>query len=104
MRYISPTDCKSRLKNQEIEIIDIREKYEYDICNSGFKHLPMAEVHLNIENLPKDRDCVIMCRSGKRAESVVNLLETEFKMTNLLVLEGGLVAWAEQIDKTIQID
>lgn len=104
MRYISPSDCEARLKNQEVEIFDIRETYEYEICNSGFKHIPMAEIQINLSIIPKDRECVIMCRSGKRAEAVVNLLETEFQIKNLLVLEGGIVAWAEQIDNTLKLD
>ncbi len=104
MRYISPSDCEARLKNQEVEIFDIRETYEYEICNSGFKHIPMAEIQSNLSIIPKDRECVIMCRSGKRAEAVVNLLETEFQIKNLLVLEGGIVAWAEQIDNTLKLD
>jgi hypothetical protein len=38
-----------------------------------------------------------MCNSGKRAEALVNLLETDFGMNDLLVLEGGIAAWTEQI-------
>jgi rhodanese-related sulfurtransferase len=45
-----------------------------------------------------------MCRSGKRAEAVVNFLETEFSYANLLVLEGGIQGWAAQIDQSLQLD
>ena len=104
MRYISPKDCKKRLDSNEVEVIDIREPYEFEACNAGFKNIPMAELTLNIENLASDKDNVIMCKSGKRAEAIVNFLETEHKITNLLVLEGGITQWANQIDKTLQLD
>lgn len=104
MRYISPTDCKKRLDNNEVQVIDIREPYEYEASNAGFKNIPMAELSLKIECLASDKDNVIMCKSGKRAEAVVNFLETELKITNLLVLEGGISEWANQIDNTLQLD
>lgn len=104
MRYISPTDCKKRLDNNEVEVIDIREPYEFQACNAGFKNIPMAELSLKIDNLSVDKDNIIMCRSGKRAEAIVNFLETEHKITNLFVLEGGITEWANQIDNTLQLD
>jgi rhodanese-related sulfurtransferase len=104
MRFISPIDCKKRLTNDEIEIIDIRETYEFQACSAGFKNIPMAELSQKIEQLSKEKDNVIMCRSGKRAEAIVNYLETEYKITNLLVLEGGIMEWANQIDTTLDLD
>lgn len=104
MRYISPKDCKKRLDNNEVEVIDIREPYEFEACNAGFKNIPMAELTLIIKNLASDKDNVIMCKSGKRAEAIVNFLETEHKISNLLVLEGGITEWANQINNTLQLD
>lgn len=104
MRYISPSDCESRRKNNELTIIDIREKYEFEICNTGFKNIPMAEITNDVSNLPKDALHAIMCRSGKRAEALVNFLETEYHFDNLLIIEGGLIAWANEINSTLQID
>jgi adenylyltransferase/sulfurtransferase len=104
MRYISPKDCKKRLDSNEVEVIDIREPYEFEACNAGFKNIPMAELTLNLENLASVKDNVIMCKSGKRAEAIVNFLETEHNITNLFVLEGGITEWANQIDNTLQLD
>jgi len=104
MRYISPKDCKKRLDSNEVEVIDIREPYEFEACNAGFKNIPMAELTLNLEYLASVKDNVIMCKSGKRAEAIVNFLETEHNITNLFVLEGGITEWANQIDNTLQLD
>lgn len=104
MRYISPLECESRRKNNELTIIDIREKYEYEICDTGFKNIPMAEITNNVSILSKDTIHAILCRSGKRAEALVNFLETEYQYKNLLIIEGGVIAWANEINSTLQID
>ena len=104
MRFITPIDCKKRLDKDELEIIDVREPYEFESCNAGFQNIPMAELTLKIEKLSKAKDKVIMCRSGKRAEAIVNFLETEHQIKNLFVLQGGIIEWAHQIDHTIKLD
>lgn len=104
MRFITPSECKKRLTNDEVEIIDIRENYEFEACNLGFRNIPMAELTQQIEQLSNVKDNVIVCRSGKRAEALVNFLETEHKLMNLLVLQGGVIEWINQIDNTIQLD
>lgn len=104
MRYLTPTDCESRRKNNELTIIDVREKYEYQICDTGFRNLPMAEITNDVSILSKETVYAIMCRSGKRAEALVNLLETEYGFKNLYIIEGGLIAWANEINSTLQID
>jgi rhodanese-related sulfurtransferase len=45
-----------------------------------------------------------MCRSGKRAEAVVNVLERDHDMTNILLLEGGIIAWKDEVDQTLDLD
>ena len=45
MKVICPKECKERIAQGEaIKIIDIRELYEYDQCNIGSTHIPMAEI------------------------------------------------------------
>jgi rhodanese-related sulfurtransferase len=104
MRFISPINCKTKLDNDEIEIIDIREPYELEAFNAGFKNVPMAELTQKIELLAVNKEVVIICRSGNRAEALVNFLETEHKISNLLVLDGGIIEWANQIDNTLKLN
>jgi sulfur-carrier protein adenylyltransferase/sulfurtransferase len=41
---------------------------------------------------------VVMCRSGKRSQYVIDLLRQEAGLKNLHNLEGGILAWADEID------
>jgi rhodanese-related sulfurtransferase len=45
-----------------------------------------------------------MCQSGRRAEAVVNLLETEFHFPQVFVMEGGILGWIEHVDPSLKHD
>jgi rhodanese-related sulfurtransferase len=45
-----------------------------------------------------------MCRSGKRAESVANFLEKDYQFSDIIVMEGGIVQWKEQVDSSLRLD
>ncbi|MFN5147664.1 MAG: rhodanese-like domain-containing protein [Flavobacteriia bacterium] len=105
MRLISAFELHEAIRNgHDFEIIDVREPYEYSSCNIGSIHIPMGEVCDRIAELPKDKNIVIMCRSGKRAEAVANLLMTDFSMSNVYILDGGILAWKDQVDNTLDLD
>ncbi len=104
MRLISPKDCQAGSENKELEIIDIRELYEFDIANISSKHIPMAELVARISELDSTKKTVLMCRSGKRAEALANFIETEGILNEVLVMEGGILAWSETIDSSLKFD
>jgi rhodanese-related sulfurtransferase len=64
----------------------------------------MGEINHRIDELPKDKNIVVMCRSGKRAEAVANLLMTDYSLSNVYILDGGILAWKENIDNTLDLD
>jgi len=105
MQIISALELHHAMqKGQEFEIVDVREPYEYDACNIGSVHIPMGEICNRIADLPKDKNIVIMCRSGKRAEAVANILMTDYSISNVYILDGGILAWKDQIDSTLDIE
>jgi len=105
MRIISALELNDAMqKGQEFEIVDVREPYEYDACNIGSLHIPMGEICNRITDLPKDKNIVFMCRSGKRAEAVANILMTDYSISNVYILDGGILAWKDKIDSTLDIE
>lgn len=98
MQFISVVDLKQRLAEKSpVFLLDIRENYERDACLIPSYHIPMAEVCDRLNEIPSDQQIVVMCNSGKRAEALVNLLETDLGKNELIVLEGGITAWMDQI-------
>lgn len=104
MEFISPENCKLAIEKNEALIVDVRENYEYSNCNIGFLHIPMGEISGRVNEIPKEKKIIVMCQSGRRAEAVANLLETEYEMHSIYIMEGGINAWKEQIDQTLQLD
>jgi rhodanese-related sulfurtransferase len=104
MELISPENCKLAIEKNEALIVDVRENYEFENCNIGFLHIPMGEISERIKEIPSDKKVIVMCQSGKRAEAVANLLETEFELNSVFIMEGGINAWIEKIDQTLQLD
>ena len=105
MQIISALELHHAMqKGQEFEIVDVREPYEYDACNIGSVHIPMGEICNRITDLPKNKNIVIMCRSGKRAEAVANILMTDYSISNVYILDGGILAWKDQIDSNLDIE
>lgn len=102
MEYISPEELKVKLEIEGLTLLDVREPYELEICEIGGVHIPMAEVASRVSEFEKAPGVVVMCRSGKRAEAVANLLVSELNVPNVMILEGGILAWINEMDSTLE--
>lgn len=76
-------------------LVDVREPAEYaEIHAEGALLVPLSEFEARYSELPKDRDLVMICRSGARsARAGQYLLEHGYK--DVVNLAGGTLAWAE---------
>lgn len=104
MTEIKAKDLKAMLdRGEEVQIIDIREIHEVDSGEIGGTHIPMAEVINRLEEVRKDIPVVMYCKSGKRAEAMVHVLQKEKGMENVVSLCGGIQAWADRIDPNVNV-
>jgi len=103
MKEISPTELKSMLDaNEDVQIIDVREPYEADICSIGADLLPMGDVIDNLDKVRKDIKVVVHCRSGLRSGAIVQMLISQHGYHNMYNLKGGILAWAEEVDNSLE--
>jgi len=104
MKIITVHELKERLdKGEELTLIDVREQTEYDMANIGGNILPTSELENRFSEIPSNKTTVIMCRSGQRSANVVNWLEQNHGYSNLYNLEGGILAWARDIDPSLDV-
>jgi rhodanese-related sulfurtransferase len=72
--------------------VDVREPYEYEAGHvRGSLHVPIGQIAARWEEIPRDRDVVVVCQVGQRSALVTDFLrERGIAAHNL---EGGLEAW-----------
>lgn len=102
MECLSPVQVAEEQSN--FFVVDIRERYEYEFGNTGCPNIPMGEFCSRLTELPADKIIVLMCRSGKRASALANLLLMDYGMRNIAVLDGGIENWKLALDTSIRLD
>jgi len=83
-------------------VLDVRKRHEAEIAQIGFadRLTPHDAVSDIADLLPRDRDILIHCKSGGRsAKAAADLASLGF--TRLFNLEGGILAWAQEVDPSI---
>ncbi len=103
MKEINVNELKA-LKDdgKEFELIDVREPHEVDIAEIGGQLIPMGTVPQHLDQFPKDKQIIVYCRSGQRSANVVRWLEANHGYENIYNLKGGILAWADEIDPSVQ--
>lgn len=103
MKEISVQELKEKMDNgEDFQLIDVREDFEYQTSNLGGELIPLGGILIETDKIAKDKDVVIMCRSGKRSAAAVMQLEAQ-GFTNLYNLYGGILAWQEDIDPSLDV-
>ncbi|OEK03496.1 NADH oxidase [Roseivirga sp. 4D4] len=86
----------------DFQLIDVREPNEFEIAEIGGELIPMNSVPQNVDKFSKDKQVIVHCRSGKRSGDVISWLEANHGFENLYNLKGGILAWADEIDPSVQ--
>ncbi len=84
-------------------LLDVREPHELGICQLDDNcNIPLGQLPNRLGEIApwKDKLVVIMCRSGARSMKALGTLKKSgFKQ--VLNLQGGILAWGEEIDPSI---
>ncbi|MFZ5642728.1 MAG: rhodanese-like domain-containing protein [Bacillota bacterium] len=80
---------------KDIVLVDVREPFELEETGyiPGSVNIPVGQVEKRINEIPRDKKVVIICRSGRRSAEAAKLL-TEKGYTNIYNLEGGIASWS----------
>jgi len=91
---ITPAQAYARLEAGAF-FLDVRTQEEWNEFHIyGSTLIPMTELQDRLNEIPKDREIVVVCRSGHRSLTAANLL-LQAGFTRMASLEGGLTAWVE---------
>lgn len=102
MKSITVHELKHLIDNQEdFQLIDVREPFENEICTLNALLIPMGELSARFGEISKDKKVIVHCRSGARSANAFGFLEQQRSYTDLYNLTGGILAWAAEIDPTM---
>ena len=89
-RRVLPTDVSKR--RSELHLLDVRETDEWDAGHiEGAQHIPLGDLGARLDEVPRDRTVVAVCRSGSRSDRAAKGLRVSgYAAENL---EGGVTAW-----------
>jgi rhodanese-related sulfurtransferase len=77
-------------------VLDVRSPEEYVAGHvPGAVNIPHDQVAARLAEVPKDKDVVLYCRSGRRAGMAGEVLAAN-GYTRLQHLEGDMLAWVEK--------
>ena len=98
MKTITSNELKKLIDDKaDFQLIDVREESEFEEMNLNGLLIPMGEVMDRADEISKTKQVVVHCRSGKRSASVISVLESQLGYTNLYNLEGGIMAYSDEI-------
>jgi sulfite reductase (ferredoxin) len=100
---ITASELKLMLDGGEnIFLVDVREAWEKEIADIGGVLIPFGTIENNFSTIPANRKTILYCRTGRRSSEAIGLIAKKQNTENLFNLKGGIYAWADEVDKTIQ--
>lgn len=91
---INPTAVLAEVANGTL-FVDVREPYEidevaYDI--PGHLQIPLGEIQVRMNEIPKEANVIVGCRSGARSMNACQFLASQ-GYANIKNLQGGIMGW-----------
>ncbi len=103
MSAMSVSELQLYLQEATPLLLDVREPWEFDTCHiDGSTNLPMGQIPQSIEDLPDNGDIVVICHHGVRSQQVIRFLEDKLT-ARLINLDGGVDAWAREVDRNMPV-
>jgi adenylyltransferase/sulfurtransferase len=104
VRTLAPVELRALLRERggAASIVDVREPREFAASHlAGATNIPVGELPARMGSLPKGL-VVFVCRSGARSLTAA-ALASRAGVEDIAHLEGGLLAWAREVDTTFEV-
>lgn len=90
---VSVEEARQKLDAHEALMIDVRERDEWQAGHvKGAQHIPLGELGTRLDEIPRDREILLFCRSGNRSGKATQLLQAQ-GFAQARNVEGGIIAW-----------
>ena len=100
---ITAKELDARIRRgDDVQIIDVREPHEYEIARlPNTRLIPLKQVVSRAAEIDPARPTVVHCKGGVRSlQAIQALRESGYKGT-LINLQGGILAWSNDVDPSV---
>lgn len=96
---VTPEEVKQRLESgDDIVVLDVREAMEVAMGKiPGAKHIPLSELPQRLHEIDRDKETVLVCRSGNRSHFATEFL-VQNGFSNVKNMLGGMISWDGDIE------
>ncbi len=93
---LSPAEVKQKLDAEEnVFVLDVRQPEEYAQGYVPTAYLlPLGEIEQRLDEVPRDKPVIVVCKSGGRSARASQTLEDN-GFDNILNMPGGTMAWID---------
>ena len=90
---ITPEDARRRFEAGEVQLVDVREDYEWDQSRipGEVRHIPVGDLTGQAASIDRDKPVVFQCRAGSRSFMAAQAFRASGY--EAYSLTGGLLAW-----------
>ena len=105
MKELSAHELSHRLlAREDIQIIDVREPYEHQICSlDNAELIPLQQIPRSLERISRTKPVIMYCHYGIRSANVAQYLNAMHSYQNVYNLKGGIDAWSKEIDPKVPV-
>jgi len=101
---ITPAELSERIaRGDALVLVDVREPHEWNAGHlASAQHIPLGQLQRRIDEIPRDAEIVMICRSGGRSAHAQQFLQASgySKVKNLV---GGMSRWSREIDPSVRV-
>ena len=98
MHSMSVTQLAAHLLTAKPLLLDVREPWEFEICHiKGSINIPMGQIPNELAQLQNSDEIIVICHHGIRSQNVIRFLQQQ-SVEGLVNLDGGVDAWAREVD------
>lgn len=93
---LTPEEAEQKIADGAL-LVDVREQNEWDAARvPGSDLKPMSLLNSWYQDLPRDQEVILLCRTGNRSGKVADALINQAGFDNVFNLTGGIVRWSEE--------
>jgi adenylyltransferase/sulfurtransferase len=94
--------------SSDYQLLDVREDWERAICGLPGAHLPLGQIlsgtaDFSSLGLDTEKPTYVYCKAGVRSLQAAEAMQAHYGFKKLKNLQGGILAWAQQVDPAMPV-